>query len=223
VKDGNLYGIGCVIKQYAAVSNMPISYAFEHGLYFGEYVPVASYYRTTKSIITFSDHRKNIIQSKLDKHVIAIGPYIHYANSLLGESEIDNIKKKYGKILLFFFAHGTREGGEYYNVPKIICKLNEIRKEKRFDSVFVCMYYYDLLNTCFAQMFTKANFEIITAGHVYDINFLARLKSIIGLADYVVTNDVVGTSLGYCVYMKKPCFIIHDIIEDSYSRIDYYR
>jgi hypothetical protein len=52
-------------------------------------------------------------------------------------------------------------------------------------------------------MYKKYGFECVTAGHIYDFNFLPRLKSIISNADVTMSNEI-GTHIGYCIYMQKP-------------------
>ena len=93
VKDSNFYGQSYAIKEYACIRKL--GYAIEHGLYYDDYIPYASFARTTQKIITFSLRRKKVLQARLDKPVIPIGPYIHYAQPLLNAVEIAEIKKKY--------------------------------------------------------------------------------------------------------------------------------
>ena len=59
IKDSNFYGINHSIKKYTGIKK--IKQSFEHGLYFGNYIPFATFLKTTKSIITFSDNRKKYL------------------------------------------------------------------------------------------------------------------------------------------------------------------
>lgn len=208
VKDSNFYGQSYAIKEYACIRKL--GYAIEHGLYYNDYIPYASFCRTIRKIITFSPRRKKVLQARLDKPVIPIGPYIHYAQPLLNEAEIAEIKKKYGKILLFFPSHSSVEGKQTYEVERMIAELKNICERGGFQTVFVNMYYYDILHTDYVKYYLNAGFQVVTAGHRLDIHFLSRLKSIIGLSDYTVSNSV-GTHLGYCIWMNKPHYIINNI------------
>ena len=218
VKDSNFYGQSYAIKEYACIRKL--GYAIEHGLYYDDYIPYASFARTTQKIITFSLRRKKVLQARLDKPVIPIGPYIHYAQPLLNAVEIAEIKKKYGKILLFFPSHSCVEGRQLYDVEKMISRLKNICMRGGFETVFVNMYYYDILHTDYAKYYLEAGFKIVTAGHQLDIYFLSRLKSIIELSDYTVSNSV-GTHLGYCIWMNKPHYIIDDQIINETNERDY--
>jgi hypothetical protein len=74
------------------------------------------------------------------------------------------------------------------------------------------MYYIDILNNNCCQNYIDAGFKIVTAGNIFDINFIRRLKSIISLADLTVANSI-GTHLGYCIYMGKPHYIYNQKVD----------
>ena len=207
VKDSNYYGQNFWIKKYTGLQHIDVS--IEHGLYYGDYIPYSSYCKTVKKILTSSLVRKKVLE-KLNKPVVTIGPYIHYVPYLLAESEVQAIRETYGRILLFLPTHTTREGGRKYDAETNVGMLKAFAKENGFTSVFVCMYYYDILHSDLATVYEQAGFNVVTAGHRLDLNFLCRLKSIIGLADYTISNFV-GTHVGYCIYLKKPHWIMNPV------------
>lgn len=89
VKDTNFYGYAHSIKKYAGLPNLNAS--IEHGLYYEDnYIPLASFSKTITKIITMSEIRKNLNEKIVKKKTLAIGPYIHYADSLLSEEEKSN-------------------------------------------------------------------------------------------------------------------------------------
>lgn len=215
VKDTNFYGYANSIKKYAKISN--INASIEHGLYYEDnYIPSASYSKTIIKIITMSEIRKELNERLVKKKTLAIGPYIHYANSLLSPKEINRIKEKYGRILLFFPSHGSVEGNNAYDIETLINELMIIKERFKFDTIVINMFYYDILHTDYASMYEKAGFVITTAGHRYDLNFISRLKSIIELADATASNAF-GTNIGFSIYLKKPFFYLHneDIVSDN--------
>ena len=95
---------------------------------------------------------------------------------------------------------------------KLIKKINKIASN--YDTILVCLYYKDILNNIYPKYFEVAGFKIVTAGNLYDINFLSRLKLIIQLADFTSSNSI-GTHTGYCVYLNKPHFVIEQKIKFS--------
>jgi hypothetical protein len=222
VKDSNFYGVYHSLKEYSGVTK--IYNSIEHGLYLGNYVPFASYLRTTKSIITFSDNRKkHLINAKINKPIYKIGPYIHYAKLPVSENEFIKLKQSLGKTLLLFPSHSIKNFNVRMDVLELIEKVKKLALN--YDSILVCLYYKDILDAYYLQYFEKAAFKIVTAGNTYDINFLSRLKLIIELADFTVSNTV-GTHTGYCVYLNKPHFIIEQEVElsgENNTRIKNYR
>lgn len=204
VRDSNYYGYAHAIKNFLGEEKL-LGYALEHGLYLGNYVPKASYLRTTEAIITFSEYRKqNIRNNGINKKVVDIGPYIHYADSLLDRDSLKKLKNNLGKVLLVFPSHSNIHYSVQINSDLFIKKIQEIAKE--YDSVMVCLYYKDIQNGNYLP-YKNAGFRIVTAGHYLDINFVRRLKTIILLADFTISNEI-GTNLGYCICLGKPHYVI---------------
>lgn len=215
VKDTNFYGYAHSIKKYTGLDRLNCS--MEHGLYYvDDYMPTATYSRTITKVITLNERRKKLIEGLTDKPALAIGPYIYYAESLLTEEEKLAIKEKYGRILLFFPQHGTVEDCVSYDIKRNIEELVVLKKVFHFDSVFVNMFYFDVLYTQYAEEYEKAGFKITTAGHRYDLNFISRLKSIIELADATASNAF-GTNIGFSIFLQKPFLYIHSdsIVSDN--------
>lgn len=206
IKDSNYYGHIHALKEYSGLSE--IAWSIEHGLYYGNYIPLASKCKTIKKILTFSDNRANVLSS-LKKPITIIGPYVHYATPLLDESEIALLKTQLGKTLLFFPLHSTFEDENVYKyeVNKTVRELLKIKQDNHIDTVIVNMYYYDLLNSDIARLYEEVGFKISCAGHLFDLNFINRLKTLILISDVTYSNSV-GTHVGYCVYLGKPHTII---------------
>lgn len=206
IKDANYYGHIHALKEYTGLSE--IAWSIEHGLYYSSYIPLASKCKTIRRIITFSEHRANVLNS-LKKPVAIIGPYVHYATPLLDESEIAQLKTQLGKTLLFFPLHSTFEDANVYKyeVNNTIGELLKIKQVNHIDTVIVNMYYYDLLHTDIARLYEEAGFKVSCAGHLFDLNFIKRLKTLILISDVTYSNSV-GTHVGYCVYLGKPHTII---------------
>lgn len=215
VKDSNYYGHAAAIKKYAGVNKFP--FALEHGLYYGNLVTPGERYRMTKRIMTFSEERKKVLNAAINKPVVAIGPYIHYAEPYLTVGEYNEIKKKYGKILLFMPSHSVIDAKDMvmgFKADDIIQKVKSFANEHGFDSVFVNLYFKDVMETNYAEQYKKAGFIVTTAGHRFDLLFINRVRSIIELCDYVIGNSL-GTNLGYCIYLNKPfCIIDNDLVEN---------
>lgn len=204
-KDSNYYGYLNCLKSYAQVCKS--NFDIEHGLMFGDYIPYSYNCKTSKNYLTFNKARAELLSKNLGKKCIAIGPYIHYATPLLDNNKEKELNAKFGRVLLFFPSHSSVEADAKNNIHSEINRILELKSNGNFDTVLVCMYYLDIQKFDYYKYYESAGFQVVTAGHQLDLNFLRRLKSIISLADYVVSSSV-GTHIGYCVYMKKPIYII---------------
>lgn len=207
----SFYGLNEIIN--SAIGNTGIvDGAIEHGIsYTGK---IDSYSVGNNVVYTMSDSRKNFIESVLyGKKCIAVGPYIKYANSLLSKDEIMAQKTFLGKTLLLFPAHSTHHVNASFNVDVFIKEVERVRKKYNYDTVLVCIYWKDHLRGL-SQKYEAKNYLICTAGHIYDSNFMNRLRSIIELSDVAMSNDF-GTNIGYCITLGKPYYLYY--VETRYE------
>lgn len=210
ILDNNYYGIAYCINFFLNQSN-EIDYYVEHGLFFGSLVKKDSYNWKSRGIITFSENRRNHIQRVCNKEVLAIGPYIHYAQPILTVDEHNNLKKSLGKTILVFPSHSNKDLEVGFDLFDLTNKVNQIKEDYNFDSVIVCLYWIDCQNLEYIRFYASQGYKIVCAGNIYDFNFLSRLKSIINLGDFVISNDV-GTHVGYVTYLNKPQIIYNQEI-----------
>ncbi len=211
IKDNNLYGIGETLQNRISFLDFKNEVLTEHGLILGNLVQPHCLSSFTQTIITFSEYRKRIIEKRTRKAVVVVGPYIQYASSMLTAKEIIECKSKLGKVLLVFPSHSIDSTTKVFNQHIF---LNEIQMRKidgSFDTVLVCLYWKDILIGR-ATPYRERGFQVVTAGHSYDPNFLNRLKTIIDLADMTMSNAV-GTHIGYCIFEGKPHYVFRQIIE----------
>lgn len=207
--ENNFYGNKLAIKK-ALGGKLSFYDRIEHGYYFGNLAEDFWFYPYNTRIITFGNKRKMYLEHKFNEssfckktEIILVGPYISYIDEILTKDEINEIKSKYGKILLVFPSHSI-EGVNYnYDYSKFIAEIERVAKN--FDSVFICLYWKDIQDNKHIE-YENAGYTIVTAGHMYDTNFLARLKSIINISDYTMSNKL-GTHLGYCVSLNKPHYL----------------
>lgn len=201
IKDNNLYGLGYVLNKKLDLDfNKNL---IEHGLIFGSLVQEHSIRSYAKGIITFSNYREKFINKYSDKKIYKIGPYIQYAENIFDEEVIAEYKRSLGSVLLVFPSHSITDTDAKYNVEEFCLDIHE--KSVGFDSVIVCLYWKDILNG-YDLLYKEKGYLIVTAGHSYDYNFLSRLKTIINLSDFMITNNI-GTHLIYSAALGKGCFV----------------
>ncbi len=217
-KDSNLYGYVASLKYYSNCNQF--SFLIEHGLYYDQnYIPSSYSSKTIDKILTFGRKRALYLNEETGKTVIPIGPYIHYASPLLSSNDICQLKKSLGKTLLFFPIHSHVEAKVRYNIESVIEEVKKFFYDNNFNTVLVNMYYMDIETTDYASYYEKEGFKVVTAGHRYDPNFVRRLKTVISLSDFVITNGM-GTNIGFCVYMNKPVYIIGKEESNGTSEIE---
>jgi hypothetical protein len=204
IRDNSYYGHGNCLREYIGSKIINKVY-IEHGLFFGDYLQVQDSYRFSQQIITMSKKRAKFLEERLEKSVIAIGPYINYVNNKINDEELIKIKNKYGRIALHFFHHTNR----YASIKRNYIQMESLDYHNKFDTKMACVYYTDLHDTDFISSLKNSGYIIITAGHKFDPNFIVRLRSFIDVSEQT-SSDYVGTHVGYCIARSKPHYIVYD-------------
>lgn len=201
------YRMDKILKEYA---NFPldknIHALFEHGIQITEYCEGFFRAHEYEPSIVASPYRMEVL--KKQKHyngAYAIGPYIHYAKHLLNPEKLKEEKERLGKTLLVFPSHSIEGMISQFDYENFCEEIENYSSD--FDSIRICMYYKDV-NLKRFKPYEKKGFEIVTAGHFNDYNFLRRLKSIIEASDMTMSNEI-GSHLGYCIYLNKPHFLFN--------------
>ena len=206
VIDNNLYGLSYCLKAYSGVdADKRLDATIEHGVFFGSLVREDDLLYPVKSIITYGNRRvTHLKDGNINKNIIPIGPYIHYAQPLLSIDDFNKLKKELGRVLLVFPSHGIIGVGADFNNDSFIKEIERIKSD--YDTVLVSIYWSDMKNKTFVSQYKNLGYRIVTSGHRFDLNFLSRQRSIIELADYTISNSL-GTHVGYCIYLNKPHYI----------------
>lgn len=172
----------------------------EHGLILYDDIFTDVRYTGRKTVCTFSDFRKDIIQKYRNIPVFTVGPYINYAKDFYDQDKLLELKKKFGRTLLVFPTHSTDACSITVNQQKFINMLEN--EAKGFDTVLINTFWWNI-NDPLTQKLESEGYKIISCGFRDDTSFLPRLKSYINLADQVI-GDSVGTHIGYCIALNKP-------------------
>jgi hypothetical protein len=201
--ENDLYGNGKII--FKAIKYSYLSKCFtriEHATpYAPKYLPESHKLDFTKTFITLSGIRKNFLKSKISKKIIAVGPYINYSNNLINTSQKSILKNQLGNTLLVFPSHSIDNVHAVFDSMSFLKFIDSI-KDKGFDTIMVSLYWKDI-ELGRAKIYEERGYRVVTAGHLYDYNFLNRLRSIIELSDYTISNSI-GTHVGYSVSLGKP-------------------
>ena len=207
--DNNCFGIGYTLRQYAGVQKNYCNAIAEHGYFFGTYVSEQEKYTFANKILTFGDVRKSHIKTIIkNKEVYPIGPYIHYALDYYDDKTFKEVKKKIGRTLLVFFSHSGTGMSVSFDLDALIDKINSIKNT--FETIVVSLFWSDI-NPEIEKRLLGEGYKIFSSGHRYDYYFLSRQKTMIKLADVIMTNSI-GTHLAYCSYLNKPLWLVRQEI-----------
>jgi hypothetical protein len=204
----------CVAKLTGRRFNFITDY-IEHGCNFHtepEYMKYLGYYNRplikriyVMSHLIVSTYNQCIKQENLKSKAIAVGPYILGADFFHTKDKLEEIKKTYGKILLVFPTHSNEYNTSDFDVNNFIDEICRVKNKGNFDSVFVCLYYADILKGR-DESYLQNGFTIVCNGHRSDPRFNNRQKDLIYLADHTLSNDI-GDYIGYSITMGKPHYL----------------
>lgn len=205
------YRMDFIFKNYAKLhEDYKIHALLEHGIIFTDYVGGAFRNHEYLPSIVSSNYRVDVLKNNENyKKAYSVGPYIHYADSLLTDEQLKSEKERLGHSLLVFPSHSFEGVVSSFDFNKFINEINKISGD--YDSVRICMYFKDILLNNHLP-YEKEGFEIVSAGHLNDCNFLPRLKSIIETSSMTVSNDI-STHMGYCLYLNKPHYLIQSDVK----------
>jgi len=167
-----------------------------------------------KTVYTFSERRKKVLEEylkikNLTRNIIPVGPYILGCNNFHSSNELQLLKQKYGKTLVVFPSHSIEYAKSEYDGNTLLEEIQRIKQN--FDSILMCFYWMDIIEKRH-ELYEKAGFTIVTAGHRSDPNFLPRLKDIIQLSNLTMSNNV-GTHVGYSICLNKPHYLFSQTLK----------
>lgn len=85
------------------------------------------------------------------------------------------------------------------------------RVGKDYDSIFVSMYWVDIVNGKH-KIYKDKGYTIVCSGNRFDPRFLSRQKDLIELSDMTMSNDL-GTHVGYSVALNRPHYMFKQKVE----------
>ncbi len=219
ISDCNYYGLYCSLLQYCGLKFEDLSlrqrhyFYIEHGLVLGRFVNTYNV-KKAKAVTTFGRNRQqNINRAVPSAQSVGIGPYIHYCDSLLSDTILEDLKEQLGRVLLVIPSHSIASLKADFDEDLFLSSIKS--KMADYDTILVCLYWKDIDNGA-DEFYLRQGFKVTTAGHRDDLNFLPRLKSLLLLATEVYSNSV-GTHVPYCLTLNVPIKIFNQ--EINYQKI----
>lgn len=211
----NFYGDFSTLLSYCGLDFLkipPINFSIQHGYVFD----ISTWDKNKLNSINFvwSDAVKKLYleNGASSNNIFAIGAPFFYSRPILNEQSIENEKRRLGKNLLAFPLHSTHFMDTNYNPNRFISVLKDLKKQ--FDSIRICLYWKDVIRGM-DKIYKENGFECVCCGHIFDMNFLRRQKTLFAIADATISNGV-GSHIGYSVFMGKG----HWLIPDEHEYVD---
>lgn len=196
----DFYGSAATLKRFAGLpADRSLHAVVEHGL-----VPLPRVWKldARAPFPTFICAGKLRIRpyetARPGGRAIAVGPMIRYAQG--GGPPAPRPRGR----LLVFPAHSTHFVKSEYDAPGFARRLAGFRD--RFSDISVCLYWRDVLEGMDAP-YRAEGFECVSAGHMFDLEFLERLRDLIERADTVATNSF-GSHVSYSVALDRPVWFL---------------
>ena len=203
------YGLSYVMKRYTGYKGLlyPI---FLHNStidmpYMGEFGVCPN-----EIGLVCSERIAEIVEKNTGKTVLAIGPTIMYAKSVLTEEETAKIKKKLGKTLLILPSHSVEDYICKSNVDNFLEYAEYIKSKFHFNTILVSLYFYDIVIGG-DEYYTSKGYQVVSSGHRNSRDFLDMQRTLYEICDGVISQGyTTGLSYGFC--MGKPISIFNDDI-----------
>lgn len=214
------YGIANVVKEkFHLPKRQPINGIVEHGFALPP-DDISEIDHPFDTVYVMGKIRQEYLQKRFpEKKIYSIGPYIQYVKSFQTIEWIEKQRKRFGKTLLVFPSHSTHHVNMTFNKTQFFSEVERIRVRYSFSTVLVCLYWKDILLHLDDALMSR-EYQIVTAGHIYDPNFLLRLKSIFLLADIAMGNSI-GTHIGYAIACDVPYYFYDSPPKYSGENVDY--
>lgn len=210
-KPNAYYGIDSIIKQYTGLpSSYPLKVVIPHGVHFTEYWVWDVEVKSPLPVVwCYPPYRKQAYQRADAKKtvVLASSPFMYVVEMMKTKS----MPTRKGTI--FFPAHSTHWNTAHMNFDYLAEELTNINDE--YKPITVCMYWRDY-NLKRHIPFQERGLRIVSAGHIYDSNFLYRLYHLSSKHRYSASNAF-GSHVFYSV--KAGCsFFLDDKVKYTYKR-----
>lgn len=199
------YGFDKIIKLY---SGLPLSYQLKavlpHGVYLDHnYMWEAEKSAKLPAILCYPPYRESIYRKETNKKIIlSASPFTYLVEMMKSQSSL----RRQGTI--FFPYHSTHHINvhmDYERLAKELCKLGD-----EFNPITVCIYWKDF-NLGAHIPFLNSGMKVVSAGHIYDNEFLFRFFHLCSLHRYAAGNGL-GSHIFYSV--KSGCSYFHfDLVD----------
>lgn len=189
----DFYGFATVVKRFARYPfDEPIYGVVPHGVAFGLKKPWWEELKAVvPAILCAQDHYGREFTHRAGRVVIPFASPAVYAAKLTAG---DVPRPREGTV--FFPSHSTHRIQAEYDAQLMIAKLRALPSEMQ--PVTVCIYWKDYLHGK-AKPYEAAGLPVVSAGHMFDPEFLIRLFGICRRFRYATSNEL-GSHVPFSIH-----------------------
>jgi hypothetical protein len=198
------YGNDQIIKAYAGFTEeYPLKFVIPHGIVFSEtHFWERELTCNLPAILCYQKDRSKAYRGRLKrakKVIITASPFT-YIPELIDKN--GSIKTRRGTI--FFPAHSTQNVTSEMDYDALAEKL--VSLDEDYQPITVCIYWKDYNDGAY-KAFENRGLRIVSAGHIFDSEFLFRLYQLCSQHEYSACNRI-GSHMFYAQYAGCKHFFI---------------
>lgn len=216
-RPNDYYGFATVIKKYSGLSpDYALPGIVPHGTRLTAHVWEPEINHPLPNLLLESRHDQEVYARITKKSSYAIGAPFYYALRQMGSEGGGRGDKPSGTIVLP--AHSTHHVTAVFDQERFIDYLKTLGEE--FQPLTICLYWRDV-QLGRHRKYIEAGFPTVTAGHMFDHDFLYRLVRILAPHRYCFVNEI-GTGALYSAAMGLPVRIFEqqrEIVGDNEDRV----
>ncbi|MFH0883264.1 MAG: CmcI family methyltransferase [bacterium] len=198
-KVNDFYGHATQIKRYLGLPNpYPLKAMVAHSPMQIDYIWPLEANSPFNLMLTTHEHYAQLFSQNTGKKAIAIGSPLLYTAGFHHELPLP-----VERTLTAFPLHSTKQYDYLYSIDAFLDHLQGC--ETRFDSIRVCLYWKDVLRGD-ALKYSERGYEVVSAGHMFDLEFLPNLLKII--ADSTETVSMFpGSNVHFAALLDRPTWL----------------
>ena len=194
--ENDFYGQASVLKRYAGLrEDYSLPLVIEHGLRRDGRIWSVDRDAIFSTLLVASKARRDDIQKLTDKRVIPIGSCFFYAKQIVDEQTGASAANDNRSGTVVFPVHSTHWISAQFDNETFADELRKL--PDAMQPVVVCIYWKDYLKGSH-EVYQRRGMQVISAGHMFDRDFLLRFYDICRQFKFAVGNAI-GTHLFYAV------------------------
>jgi len=193
------YGHDVQLKRHAGLPLIgpPLPWLLEHGLKVSATATFERPQPWARGHLCMGPRRAGWLRERFGQSALPIGPWIHYARSLLPAEEIRQLREELGSTLLVVLAHSWDQVERRMEVDDCVVAVAATARAGGYRQVIWLRHWKDP-----QPQGLPPGWIVACNGHRANPWFLDALRTLLELSDGLVSNAF-GTHLGYAVALGK--------------------